>query len=184
MSVPSLSILVLDDEPSRAECFEHAFFGDEDDEVELVFAHTHSARLCRALLAEQPWDVVFLDHDLDLAQAHFGCFDPGNGTQLVEWLTKLGPAPRWSETLFIVHSINDERGRWMAQELISAGFRTCRRAYAWMDVPELRNLVNLRYWSVLDERWDCSWPVVAPSRTRCVIPREPARPGRAVLSPN
>lgn len=158
-----LRVLIMDDEEYRVDSFRAFLPGTE-------IRWAKSAAEAKFLLKNNHFDAVFLDHDLELSTAYHAVLEPGNGTEVVDWLVRLG-RHRWRDTLFVVHSINHERGRWMAHALAGSQFITCRRAYAWMDSDDLRALAETWSWSVLDERFSTAWPVAPKERVRSLIPR-------------
>jgi len=93
-----VKILILDDKPERqAEFRSHA----PADSV-VVFAQTPAEAI--ALLEQQDWDLVFLEHDLGgglfLAEN-----DPRSGQRVAEWLAS---HPERMPKRTVLHSPNDE----------------------------------------------------------------------------
>ncbi len=112
-------ILALDDDPTR-----HAMFSAA---MGAAVTHVETSAQAIAALAEQSWDAVLLDYDLD----QFGAIDPGCGEDVVDWI--INQSSRLAKTLFIVHSHNYIMGPVMERKLSAAGFRVLRYRKAERD---------------------------------------------------
>lgn len=104
-------VLILEDDEGRAQLFLERY----PDAVVVA-----SAVDCVRELA-QPWDFVFLDHDLG------ACLLPNSskedcGMAVVEHILEHRPEHLCS-TRFVVHSTNTYRGRAMAEDLRRAGYQ-------------------------------------------------------------
>ncbi len=111
-----LRILFLDDFPERSAEF-----------LALV-PHGHwveTAADCIARLAE-PWDVVFLDHDLG-GMAFVDPEEEDTGSGVVRWV--VANRPRVGR--FIVHSLNEGAATPMVADLQAAGYSAEYRPGAW-----------------------------------------------------
>lgn len=144
-------VLILDDDDDRINRF--ALFSRP---LKPEFVVTADQAIRRLL--DEPWDFVFLDHDLELS-ARKGFLDHGNGMDVVNRFvqsTSDHPAP-----IFIVHSINTRRGAQMVAALTRAGLQVCRRAYAWHDRWDLHRIYAAG-WPVELERWSTMMPIQDP----------------------
>ena len=146
-------VLVLDDDPDRVDYFRIGL-----NRAHMV--HAPSAKAAIFQLRSRTWDAVFLDHDLEESAFHYGIDDHGCGMDVVEALVGGGALPM---TVFVVHSINELKGKKMVERLCAAGFRASRRTYAWMDTTDLTILSDTGAWDVTQERWSSLYP---PERTR------------------
>ena len=88
-------VLVLDDSPERLEAFAKSWAGCQLRRV----STSKDARI--ALLDEEPFDLVCLDHDL--GESRDGV-DPGDGMEVAQFIARdmRGKIPRW----VLVHSSN------------------------------------------------------------------------------
>lgn len=110
-------VLFLDDATGRRSKF-----------IQLV-PHGHcveTADACIAKLAE-PWDVVFLDHDLG-GEAHSDPAGDNTGSAVVRWVAANRPRVR----CFVVHSLNTPAGTAMVRGLQDAGYEAAYLPWAWM----------------------------------------------------
>jgi hypothetical protein len=110
-------ILFLDDDPERAALFlaEHP---------ETVWVQT--AEQCLALL-EQPWDEVYLDHDLG-GEILVDLGRDDCGMAVVRWLC-LAPRAHLKGTRFVVHSHNRGAAWLMVMQLQAEGFQVQARPF-------------------------------------------------------
>lgn len=111
-------ILFLDDDPERHRLIAQAFPNAR---------HVQTAAEAIRALQNKPWDVVFLDHDLD----QFGAVNPGTGEDVVDWV--IAHEERFRHTLFIVHSHNWIFGPVMERKLRAAGVPVLRYRAAETD---------------------------------------------------
>lgn len=104
-------ILFLDDDPRRAEVF-------LDRNPEAVWIQT--ARECIAKLTE-PWDEVYLDHDL--GGEHYVDVERDDcGMEVVRWLCR-EPVAHLIETPFVIHSHNLAAALMMVLLMRETGYR-------------------------------------------------------------
>jgi hypothetical protein len=111
-----LRILFLDD------------FSERSAEFLALVPHGHwveTAADCIARLAE-PWDVVFLDHDLG-GMAFVDPREEDTGSGVVRWVVAQRPAVG----RFIVHSLNQGAAEQMVADLQAAGYPAEYRPGAW-----------------------------------------------------
>jgi len=116
-----MRIIVLEDNDDRQETFRRAF-------PDTVIVATGPA--CIERLGAQPWDMIYLDHDLG------GNKLPGSdredcGMVVVRYIKQHRPE-HLKLTKFIVHSANQHRARIMTDDLRHAGYDA-----------ELRSFINL-----------------------------------------
>lgn len=95
-------VLILDDDENR-----HLLFS----EVILPRAqrqHVWTAnQAVKALRDSPPFDIVFLDHDLQLSEGLVGIGSPGNGTQVAYFIAHHLPRNRYPRRI-VIHSHNEE----------------------------------------------------------------------------
>ena len=119
-------VLVLDASQERREAFAEALEG-----CQARFVVTSKAAKI-ALIDEDPFDLVCLDHDL----GEFGVVRPGNGLEVAEFITRdmRDKIPRW----VLVHSANVPAADRMVHELADArGCDVMRSAYSQRMLGEL-----------------------------------------------
>ena len=117
-----LRILFLDD------------FSERSEEFLALVPHGHwveTAADCIARLAE-PWDVVFLDHDLG-GMAFVDPQEEDTGSGVVRWVVANRPAVG----RFIVHSLNQGAAEQMVADLQAAGYPAEYRPGAWTNAHEI-----------------------------------------------
>lgn len=80
-----MRILVLDDNNERHKAFARGLGENFENHV----THVHTAKECIAALekTEQPYDIVFLDHDLGPG-GHLEPSGPGTGYEVAQWLAE------------------------------------------------------------------------------------------------
>ena len=146
-------ILILDDDTELRMPFFHIMLNPHE------VHHAPTADICMQLLRNQTilpsYDYIFLDHDLELSGANCG-----DGREVIKFITSdpaVSSALHCTGTQFIVHSLNSTFSPDMVRELETAGFRVCRRAYAWHDRDHLRSLSDSD-WPMDLERWGCRYP--------------------------
>jgi hypothetical protein len=103
-------ILFLDDDPARAEAFRARY-------PHAIWART--AEECQARLAE-PWDVVYLDHDLG-GETFVDHERDDCGMEVVRWLDR-EPRPHLQGTRFVVHTRNPNAACIMVVHLEAMGY--------------------------------------------------------------
>lgn len=105
-------VLILDDDPARHEAFSRMLPG-----ARISRAYTASQAV-RKLSLSGPFDIAFLDHDLNQSANLVGIKDPGNGLQVAQFIADkphLAPHHVW------IHSWNDQGRQKMRQVLRAAG---------------------------------------------------------------
>jgi len=112
-----IRVLFLDDAPER-----RAEFNRRVPHGVCV----ETAAACIERLAE-PWDVVFLDHDLG-GEVHSDPAGANTGSAVVRWIAANRPQVGW----FVVHSLNTPAGRAMQADLEDAGYGAAYLPWAWM----------------------------------------------------
>ena len=116
-----MRIIVLDDDPVRAESF-----GQNNPGFQLNAAT--SARDAIRFLRDQRCDVVFLDHDLDDHRAP-GIRSSGTGLEVALWIAACGEDTR--PLLTVVHSTNALGSGEMMRVLAEAGCPCLYWPQAW-----------------------------------------------------
>lgn len=143
-------ILILEDDVNRMSFFRVYL---RDHEVHHAPTSSACVRLLQAMTVA--YDYIFLDHDLDLSGQNCG-----DGREVVRFITNVKAicsALRYAQTKVIIHSLNSTFSPDMVRELEIAGFRVCRRAYAWFDRNHLKALAD-NAWPMALERWGCRYP--------------------------
>jgi CheY-like chemotaxis protein len=110
-------VLVLDDDELRHQEFDKILRGT---------CHARarsSAEAIEILSSSPPFDVVFLDHDLDLSPE----VDHGSGLDVARYVASMEPGAR--PRLAYVHSHNAPRAAQMAWYLRRAGVKTVVRPF-------------------------------------------------------
>jgi DNA-binding NarL/FixJ family response regulator len=74
--------------------------------------------------AEEPWDILFLDHDLD-NQTYVDPEEFNTGSEVVRWIVKNKPEIKQ----IIIHSHNEEAGESMRRDLYLAGYNVKRHPF-------------------------------------------------------
>ncbi len=118
-------ILFLDDNPERHAAFDLLVLGD--DEV----THVRTADECRAaLLGSEPFDQVWLDHDLgDFSAAGVeGHYAAEDGSSLAEWFRLHLPPERYPDRV-LIHSWNPDGARRMGRLIAETGVRVMLRPF-------------------------------------------------------
>lgn len=112
-----ISVMLLDDDERRHRWFRKRFVGDEID----IAANVEEAK---QLLAEQPYDAIFLDHDL--LPHHYESNDHGDeantGYAIAEWLNERSDLQR--AATIIVHTRNADAAIPMVTKIRESG-RSC-----------------------------------------------------------
>lgn len=109
-----ISVFLLDDDLRRHRWFKKRFKGDQLEIAETVEA-------AKELLAKNPFDAIFLDHDL--LPHHYETNDHGDtantGYAIAEWLTQRTELQR--AATIIVHTRNADAAIPMVQKLRESG---------------------------------------------------------------
>lgn len=132
-----MNILILDDCEIRHQLFK----------VHLDGAKVHQARTAREaieLLLLQSFDVLFLDHDLDMSGIMAG--DGRDVVAEIEQAIKRGNYHS-RDAMHCVHSFNDEYGPIMHRRLQAAGLKVSRCVGAWARHRDLDTLVTEENWT-------------------------------------
>jgi CheY-like chemotaxis protein len=121
-------VLVLDDNHERLEAFAEALQGCQATCV----STSKAAQI--ALIEEEPFDLVCLDHDL----GEFESVSPGDGMEVAQFIARhmRDKIPRW----VLVHSCNVPAADRMERELEEGGIRVMRVGYS------ARMLADLKSW--------------------------------------
>jgi CheY-like chemotaxis protein len=88
-----MKILILEDETYRQDIFAKRLDGTD-------FTIVFTAEDCISLLEQQKWDILFLDHDLDIEQP---IINPGTGYEVACWLES---HPDYKPDSIVIHSLN------------------------------------------------------------------------------
>jgi CheY-like chemotaxis protein len=137
-----VKVFVLDDCSQR-----HEHFRNNLDGARVVEART--ANQAYRELRHDQFDVVFLDHDLEMSGQHCG-----SGTEVVTaiaMLVRLGMY-KSEKAIHCVHSMNFEKAKDMFNALREAGLTTTRCTEAWTEERALSRLANAGEW-LLPDRW-------------------------------
>lgn len=110
-----MNILFLDDDPNRQRVFQ-AYFPDAD-----IVSTTNE---CIANLADCPWDIVCLDHDLG-GETFIDSDQPNTGMEVVRWIEANSP----KVGTFFVHSYNAPAATEMISRLSGIGYVAIRRQF-------------------------------------------------------
>lgn len=160
-----MRILILDDDNERHDWFRDEFARDQRQHVWTV------AEALWALSGPEGWDMVSLDHDLDLSHPalkvngiHRPTYDieSHTGLSVAKYIASAVPAMPWCGTCrFVVHSWNPAGARLMYDAIASAGLAVFYEPWQWR---------NDRNWC---RRWyERAWPNPAE---RPALPWEAAR---------
>lgn len=136
------NIFILDDCVLR-----HDKFKTHLDGAQVTKAHTASEAY--PLLRHGRFDVVFLEHDLEMSGPYCG-----SGTEVVTSIAVLARMSMYPSinAIHCIHSMNFERVEYMYKVLCEAGILTKRCALAWEEAPALETLAACGVWE-LPERW-------------------------------
>ena len=134
-----MNILILDDSRTRHYFFARYLMGNEGVVLHASYTATDAIRS----LAQQPWDVIFLDHDLEESGEHCG-----NGSEVVEWILANKHDYPSKEAIHCVHSMNLPASQYMLDVLRSAGIQPKRCTGAWEEVIGLQHLSLTGEWSL------------------------------------
>jgi CheY-like chemotaxis protein len=116
-------VLILDDDKRRVRRF-----CDRLCRKDWSVVWAHNAHDAIRLLGMYHWDHVFLDHDLGLSPMPH----PGDGSMVVSFIVQKSVyAGRFRKTKFWIHSMNDERARFMVKALRDAGLKVTDAPEAW-----------------------------------------------------
>ena len=109
-----MNVLFLDDREERVKIFKKKMKGTA------VVKVCYTAQQCiDALSTDEVWNIVFLDHDLNLKPYSQEASDPTSGSEVVRWIIANEPLIR----NIIVHSTNGPRGGEMVQKLQEAQYK-------------------------------------------------------------
>ena len=128
-----IAVFLLDDDRRRHKWFEKRFSGDELDIAETV-------EDAKVFLADNPYDAIFLDHDL--LPHHYETNDhddyASTGYAIAEWLNERSDLQR--AATIIVHTRNADAAIPMVQKLRETGRNVEYVAFPMLDL-KIRN-----YW--------------------------------------
>ena len=71
-----------------------------------------------------PWDILFLDHDLD-GEAYVDPSEPNTGSEVVRWIVKNKPVIGE----IIIHTHNEGASVNMAKDLYMANYKVARKRF-------------------------------------------------------
>jgi CheY-like chemotaxis protein len=130
LEVHMFRVLVLDDSPERLEAFSKILKGCQ---ARLV-STSEAARV--ALIEDEPFDLVCLDHDL----GEFGAVRPGNGMEVAQFIARnmRDKIPRW----VLIHSSNVPAAERMVYELDKSRISVMRSAYSTKMLKELSGWIK------------------------------------------
>ncbi len=122
-------ILVLDDDLDR-----HKHFAHNLADHEVIHAQTYE-RCLQALQNWSPFDLVYLDHDLNdhavsvgPCTQMYGGLREYDGRDVIRFITNKLPKEKWPKQA-IVHSWNDTEGPEMVDMLNKAGIPVAKERY-------------------------------------------------------
>lgn len=168
-SEPSRRVLFLDDDPARAEAFL---------EGNPLATWVQTARDCIERLGD-PWDEVFLDHDL--GGEHFVDVDrPDCGMEVVRWLCK-EPRSHLASTRFVIHSHNLTAALMMVLLMRETGYVAEFQPFGFsLELDALASPTQQGI-GLSDDRWPPTSPSRPPARRRLLswIRRLVGKIGRA-----
>jgi len=105
-----MNVLWLDDSNDRTKLFRsHAPYA--------VLTETAAECIAKMIAADEPWDVVFLDHDLG-GETYVDPSLPNTGSAVVRWICENKPKIK----RVIVHSCNTVAAQYMTEDLIKLGY--------------------------------------------------------------
>lgn len=122
-----VKILFLDDDASRYQTFRRNVIGLYGE-----ISWVQTAEQAKELLTQQTFDIVFLDHDLNIDSRGNPNPIPGNtGIDVVNFIVQnVNP----SQSVIFVHSLNGEKAREMYDILSKAGFECYLKPFCWKHV--------------------------------------------------
>jgi len=111
-----MNVLWLDDSPERTRLFRS---------FAPYATVTSTASECIEVLeaAEEPWDIVFLDHDLG-GEVYVDPAHPNTGSEVVRWMAVNKPDVK----KVVVHSCNSVAAQYMTEDLAKVGYEVQRMA--------------------------------------------------------
>lgn len=112
-----MKILVLDDSVERMSVFEHVFKGEK------LYTAWNSDEAIQILKDESPFDLVYLDHDLEDVHytGMYGVKYERTGMDVVEYMVRSLTSNKMP-TMTIIHSWNVSAAKSMGDRLRDAGF--------------------------------------------------------------
>lgn len=118
----SRRFLFLDDNPSRHQAFSRMTIG-------ILTDHVWTAKECiETLLREEPYDCVFLDHDL--GGQVFVTEVEGSGTEVAQFIASSLPKERYPKAI-VVHSWNPDGALRMEQLISQTNIPVSRKPFAF-----------------------------------------------------
>ncbi|MBA2706283.1 MAG: hypothetical protein H0U59_00560 [Gemmatimonadaceae bacterium] len=108
-----LTVFILDDEEERHLSLARRYPG-------ATVTHAYKAAEAKALLAQGPYDLMFLDHNLGDWSLIDGEFKEQTGLDIVRYLIDNIPREKWPGSV-TVHSLNGSHGPTMVSMLQKAG---------------------------------------------------------------
>ena len=121
-----MKILFLDDDHDRHKKIVRQLVGHSLDRV-------FSAQEAIACLEKNVYDLVMLDHDLGGPESENQLFDDAeDGRFVANWIAE--NSEKFSETSFIIHSLNEQGRKSMARTIKTAGLRVKIHPFAWSNL--------------------------------------------------
>ena len=117
-------ILFLDDSERRVQVATDFFEGKQFEGVILCVAMNAHVAIEYLRLAEEPWDLVMLDHDLG-EQVYQNSDEENCGMEVVRYIERTRPEVK----KIVVHSWNVPAGREMQIRLQQAGYDTAYQPF-------------------------------------------------------
>lgn len=112
-----MRILILEDDMNRIDLFGQKLCANQFD-----ITYVTTAAEAIALLDQEEFDLVFLDHDLG-GQTYVNTADTNTGSEVVRHMTR----PTYLKTpVVIIHSMNEPAAKSMEHALVYEGFETHR----------------------------------------------------------
>lgn len=105
-----MRVLVLDDDDNRHNRFREWLIGT-------IAVHVHTADAAiEALKGPDRYDLVCLDHDLDLC-TDMTIEETGTGQDVADWIARVQEPEKWPRAI-LIHSHNDRGAESMRDELL------------------------------------------------------------------
>lgn len=136
-----IHVLFLDDNKNRHKTFIH-------NNLELIRTHVYTADDCIRELANNigsktPFDVIFLDHDLDMTTNNELNDNEKDGRYVATKMTEKSFCEAYKDTIVVIHSLNSRGATIMQKTLQDAGYRhVLKKPFVW----ESNVRQQLSYW--------------------------------------
>ena len=112
-----MNILILEDSPERQKKFRSKI-------PCATIVDTAEACIQQLQQADEPWDWIFLDHDLG-GEIFVDTDNKNTGSEVVRWICANKPEIK----KVIIHSLNHDAAHYMAMDLIAAEYDALARPF-------------------------------------------------------